>query len=183
MKLKRKKAMTDKVPKGWKRVKLREVGEIVTGKTPSKNNPEDWGDFMPFVTPTDYKNYRKKVNSSIRKLSKIGVNRLKNKVLPPKSILVTCIGSDMGKVVMNECNVVTNQQINSIIPHSNLIDNDFLYYNLVSLYDVLKLYGKGGTAVPILNKNDFSKIEILLPPLPEQKAIASVLSSLDDKIK
>jgi len=42
--------------------------------------------------------------------------------------------------------------------------------------------GSDGTAVPILNKTDFENINILLPPLPEQKAIASVLSSLDDKI-
>ena len=47
---------------------------------------------------------------------------------------------------------------------------------------ILKTLGRDGTAVPILNKSDFAKIELSIPPLPEQKAIASVLSSLDDKI-
>jgi type I restriction enzyme, S subunit len=166
----------------WKEYPLKALGSVMTGKTPSKNNPEDWGDEMPFVTPSDYKNYRKKASSSVRNLSKDGIQRLKNKVLPPKSVLVTCIGSDMGKVVMNEVEVISNQQINSIIPDNKTVDNDFLYYCLVDMYDILRVYGGDGTAVPIVNKGDFENIETILPPLPEQKAIASVLSSLDDKI-
>jgi len=166
----------------WKNYSLKSLGEVITGKTPSKNNPEDWGHEMPFVTPSDYANYRKTANSSIRYLSKDGIDRLKQKILPPQSILVTCIGSDMGKVVMNENEVITNQQINSIVPHRKIIDNDFIYYGLVSMYEILRVYGSNGTAVPIVNKGDFENIEIKTPPLPEQKAIASVLSSLDDKI-
>ena len=166
----------------WKEYSLKAMGSVITGKTPSKNNPEDWGVEVPFVTPSDYKNYRKKAFSSARNLSKNGIQRLKNKVLPPKSVLVTCIGSDMGKVVMNEVEVISNQQINSIIPDNNIVDNDFLYYCLVDMYEILRMYGGDGTAVPIVNKGDFENLETSLPHLPEQKAIASVLSSLDDKI-
>ena len=166
----------------WKEYPLKALGSVITGKTPSKNNPEDWGVAVPFVTPSDYKHYRKKAYSSVRNLSKNGIQRLKNKVLPPKSVLVTCIGSDMGKVVMNEVEVISNQQINSIIPDNDIVDNDFLYYCLVDMYDILRMYGGDGTAVPIVNKGDFENLETSLPPLPEQKAIASVLSCLDDKI-
>ncbi|WP_291122664.1 restriction endonuclease subunit S [Empedobacter sp. UBA7620] len=165
----------------WKEYKIKDVGTVITGKTPSKNNPEDWGDEMPFVTPSDYKHYRKFAKFSDRNLSSIGIERLKSKVLPINSILVTCIGSDMGKIVINKCSVITNQQINSIIPNNN-INSDFLYYRLISMYETLRIYGGDGTAVPIVNKGDFENLEIQLPPLPEQKAIASVLSSLDDKI-
>ncbi len=167
----------------WEKYSLKDLGSVVTGKTPSKNNPEDWGDEMPFVTPSDYKNFRKKASSSIRNLSKDGIQRLKNKVLPLKSVLVTCIGSDMGKVVMNGIEVISNQQINTIIPDSKIVDNDFLYYRLISMYDFLRLYGGDGTAVPIVNKRDFENISTILPPLPEQKAIASVLSNLDNKLE
>ena len=165
----------------WKEYKIKDVGTVITGKTPSKNNPEDWGDEMPFVTPSVYKHYRKFAKFSDRNLSSIGIERLKSKVLPINSILVTCIGSDMGKIVINKCSVITNQQINSIIPNNN-INSDFLYYRLISMYETLRIYGGDGTAVPIVNKGDFENLEIQLPPLPEQKAIASVLSSLDDKI-
>ena len=166
----------------WEEYSIKALGTVITGKTPSKNNPEDWGNEMPFITPSDYKNYRKNVFFSDRNLSKYGVERLKNKVLPSKSVLVTCIGSDMGKVAMNDVEVISNQQINAIIPNIKIIDNDFLYYTLVDMYGILGVYGGDGTAVPILNKGDFENIETLIPPLPEQRAIASVLSSLDDTI-
>lgn len=166
----------------WKECKLGELGNVITGKTPSSNNPEDWGFEMPFVTPSDYKNYGKYALSSERKLSNYGISRLRNKVLVENSIMVTCIGSDMGKVVMNKIPVITNQQINSIIPNLKIVDSDFLYYRLVSLYETLRVYGSDGTAVPIVNKTDFENIETEIPPLEEQKAIAEVLSSLDDKI-
>ena len=167
----------------WTEIKLGELGVVVTGKTPSKNNPEDWGNEMPFITPSDYKNYRKRAYSSERNLSKIGIERLENKILPKNSLLVTCIGSDMGKVVMNNIEAITNQQINSIIPNESLVDNDFLYYRLVDLYEILRIYGSDGTAVPIVNKGDFENIETAIPDIDEQKAIASVLSSIDDKIE
>lgn len=165
----------------WKEYKLRELGTVVTGKTPSSKNPEDWGDDMFFVTPTDYRNYRKYVDGSERKLSDVGVKRLANKILPPYSILVTCIGSDMGKVVITKDPCITNQQINSIIPNES-VDPHFLYYTLINSYDVLRVMGGDGTAVPIVNKRDFENIKIEIPPLKEQKRIAFILSSLDDKI-
>ena len=169
--------------KGWRTVKIKDIGRVITGKTPSKNNPEDWGNQMPFITPTDYRKYRKKAFLADRNLSKTGIKRLNKKIIPVKSSMVTCIGSDMGKICMNGIPVITNQQINSVIPKHDIIENDFLYYKLVSMYDKLKMYGRDGTAVPIINKESFSNITLFIPPLPEQEAIAEVLSSLDDKIE
>jgi type I restriction enzyme S subunit len=166
----------------WKEYKIFQLGIVVTGKTPSKDSPKDWGVLMPFITPSDYKNYGKKAKSSERNLSEEGIKKLKGKILPKKSLLVTCIGSDMGKVVMNEIEAITNQQINSIIPDNKIVDSDFLYYTIISIYDTLRIYGGDGTAVPIVNKTTFENIELNLPPLSEQKSIASILSSLDDKI-
>ena len=165
----------------WQRVKLGEIGKITTGKTPSQNNPQDWGDETLFITPSDYKNYYKYAKNSIRKISKEGKTRFKNIILPKNSILVTCIGSDMGKVVINYKECLTNQQINSITPNAKVLYN-ILYYHMVFLYPVLKNFGLSGTAIPILNKSDFENIEISLPPLETQHKIAEILSSLDDKI-
>ncbi|MBZ0097912.1 MAG: restriction endonuclease subunit S, partial [Taibaiella sp.] len=166
----------------WKEYKIGMLGEIVTGKTPSSQFPEEFGNDIPFVTPTDYKNYNKWIVSADRGLSEKGLEKLSNKQLPPKSILVTCIGSDMGKVAINKFPVITNQQINSIIPNSSICPN-FLFYKLVSIYDTLRMYGQSGTAVPIVNKGDFEGIELEIPEdIGEQKEIGEVLSSLDDKI-
>lgn len=166
----------------WAECKLGNLGKVITGKTPSKDNPEDWGNEMLFITPSDYRNYGKKALSSLRMLSKIGAERQANRLLPPGSVLVTCIGSDMGKSVINSEVAITNQQINAIIPTHSKVSSDFLYYLTVSLYETLKGLGSDGTAVPILNKTDFEKIDVSVPTLPEQKAIAAVLSSLDNKI-
>lgn len=166
----------------WKAIRLAALGDIVTGKTPSKDNPEDWGDEMPFVTPSDYSSYGKYAGNSERKLSTSGIERLRKKVVPPGSILVTCIGSDMGKSVINRVPVITNQQINSISIANEEIDPDFMYYSMVGMEDELKNLGSSGSAVPLLNKGDFEQIEVNCPGLPEQRAIASVLSSLDAKI-
>jgi type I restriction enzyme S subunit len=114
----------------WREITLGEVGTVSTGKTPSKNNPEEWGNEILFITPTDYRAYNKWARDSIRKLSFTGEQKFLKKILPPNSVLVTCIGSDMGKVVMNVFPSVTNQQINSIVPNEKEIDNHFLYYYL-----------------------------------------------------
>lgn len=166
----------------WTSVAVKALGEVITGKTPSRDNPEDWGTSVPFVTPTDFGAFGKFADVTLRSLSVSGVKNLEKKVLPEESILVTCIGSDMGKVALTRRAVVTNQQINAVVPNKSLVDADFLYYRFVDMHETLRLLGGDGTTMPILNKGDFEQIELLLPPLPEQKAIASVLSSLDDKI-
>ena len=166
----------------WQEVRLGEVGRVVTGKTPSYKNPQDWGDSTLFITPTDYKNYHKYAHNSERKISKIGKERFVKNLLPIHSILVTCIGSDMGKVVVNKAEALTNQQINAIIPNNGAINYNFLYYSMVDMYPILRTYGANGTAVPILNKSDFENLTIPLPPLTIQQKIAEILSSFDDKI-
>ncbi len=166
----------------WKEYKLGELGEVITGKTPSSKNPEQWGYDMPFVTPTDFDAYNKNITDSIRYLSKEGVKAFKKKVLPKNSVIVTCIGSQMGKVAINKKECVTNQQINSIVP-SQEFNSDFIYYVLSSMQDYLRNLATGGSTMPIVNKTSFEEITISIPDLPTQTAIAEILSSLDDKIE
>lgn len=170
------------MPQNWKTYKLEDLGMIVTGKTPSSKFPEDYGDDTPFVTPTDFSNFHKHATHTARNLSVIGREKLSKKVLPPNSVLVTCIGSQMGKVTINKQDVVTNQQLNSIIINGK-VDSDYLYYKLISIHEDLRTIAGGGSTMPLLNKTDFENIEITIPPLPEQCAITSILSALDDKIE
>ena len=175
--------METKMPNNWKEYKIKNIGNVVTGKTPPSANPEQFGNEFAFVTPTDFKNYSKNIYFSERFISSKGYDAHKNKILPIDSIIVTCIGSDMGKVAINKVPCLTNQQINSIIPNTELTTPDFLYYNLLEQYENLKTLAAGGSTMPLLNKTDFENIELTLPPLPEQQAIAEILSSLDDKIE
>lgn len=162
---------------------LSEMGIVKTGKTPSKNNPEFWGDKVGFITPSDFTS-SKYVYAS-RRISQAGVNALRNAIVPRRSVLVTCIGSDMGKVArVEEESVITNQQINTLIVNTSIADADFIYYSLKAKYELLRNLGVGsGSTMPIINKTTFEKIKIELPNLETQKKIANILSSLDEKIE
>lgn len=96
---------------------------------------------------------------------------------------MSCIGSDLGKVVITTEPTVTNQQINSIIVDSERFDISFVYYTMLILGKELNYISKTSTAVPIVNKSSFSAYEIMCPPLEMQRKIASILSAVDVKIE
>ena len=164
----------------WREATLDQLGRIVTGKTPSSRNSENFGGDVPFVTPKDFDG-RRRIESTERNLTEEGANAVRGARLPSGAIMVSCIGSDMGKsaIAGNAC--VTNQQINSIIVES--ADSALLVYYNLSLRKQEIRATASGSAQPILNKSAFGKLDILLPPLPEQRAIAHVLGTLDDKIE
>jgi type I restriction enzyme, S subunit len=166
---------------GWNTFKIGDIGKIITGKTPSTQNLDNFGEKYPFITPRDMGG-QKKVNKTERYLSEEGKNSVKNCLLPANSICVSCIGSDMGKVVMTTTDSVTNQQLNSIICH-RYFDPDFVYYALVNIAEEFRNAGRHSTAVPILNKSDFSSFEITAPNIATQRRISAILSALDDKIE
>jgi len=149
------------IPKGWRVGTLSELGKIVTGKTPSTKVCEYFGGNIPFITPSDMDG-RKMMGKTARYLTEKGAISVKYAQIPAGTILVSCIGSDMGKVTCTVKKSITNQQINSIIV-DNKYSKEYVYYNLsCRKLELLNLAG-GGSAVPILNKGHFSKIDILLP--------------------
>lgn len=165
----------------WKKVKISELGKIITGKTPSTKDEKNFGGSIPFLTPSDNMDVRY-VEATARTLSDEGVNKVKNSLLPSNSICVSCIGSQLGKVVVTTEETVTNQQINSIVPNKKT-DFLFLYYLMLMVGKQLNYLSKTSTAVPIVNKTEFSNIEVMLPPKQTQIKISSLLSSLDSKIE
>ena len=165
----------------WKEYRLGDVGKIVTGKTPKTAITDNYGGNIPFLSPSDNMEL-KYVPITARHLTEKGLAEVKSCLIPENSVCVSCIGSDMGKSVITVRPIVTNQQINSIIPSSNF-DTNFLYYILQNKKREIKFLGRNGTAVPILNKSAFSNLTILAPELDEQRSIASILSSLDSKIE
>jgi type I restriction enzyme S subunit len=148
------------IPKGWKIGTLNDLGKIVTGKTPSTKVAEYFGGNVPFITPSDMDG-KKMISRTDRYLTEDGVNAVKSAKIPAGTIIVSCIGSDMGKVTCAVQDSVTNQQINSIIANDYL--REYIYYNLSQRKEELQNLAGGGSAVPILNKGHFSNVEILIP--------------------
>ncbi len=166
----------------WKETKIGKLGQIITGKTPKTAIKENWGGKIPFLSPSDDMS-QKTAPQTARSLTDLGVSEVKKCLIPPNSICVSCIGSDLGKVVKTDRDLVTNQQINTIVPHSNM-DADYVYYLMCIVGKELNYISKTSTAVPIINKSTFSDWDVTIPCNKDaQRRIASILSSLDRKIE
>lgn len=152
----------DNLPDGWRMGTIEEFGEVVTGKTPSSRYPEHFGDYMPFVTPVEFQG-EKFIRTAERNLSNDGVKALKKKVIREGDVMVTCIGSDMGKAAISDTEVVTNQQINSIRIYDNTF-SEYLYYTLKGMKEILMGLGSGSSTMPLLSKRSFEVVEVLYPP-------------------
>lgn len=166
----------------WEKVKVGDIGKVITGKTPKTSNSEYYGGNIPFLTPSDDMSvkYVRKTNKYITEMGRLSI---KNATLPANAICVSCIGSDLGKVVITTQKTVTNQQINSIVVDTDKFDIDFVYYSMLELGKILNFHSKTSTAVPIVNKSSFSQYEIDCPKLNTQKKIGAILSSIDKKIE
>jgi type I restriction enzyme S subunit len=165
------------IPEGWEVKKVKDFGTVVTGKTPSQKFPEHFGEEMAFVTPTDFKEYGRHVTHANRYISDSGILRHRNSIIPANSVIVTCIGSDMGKVGISKVACLTNQQINSLKCDNYL----FMYCFFKANYEKLRMLAGVGTTMPIINKSSFEGIEVISPPLNILKEFEEKLIDLDDQ--
>jgi type I restriction enzyme, S subunit len=166
-----------KIPSDWEVVRISDYGKVYTGNTPPTTDLENYGDEFLFVSPSDL-GADKYIFNTEKKLSKNGFSF--SRKFPKGSVLFTCIGSTIGKSGVAAIELTSNQQINAIVVDKKY-SNEFLYYVLEYNSHKIKLLA-GEQAVPILNKSQFESVRIICPPLPEQKAIASLLSTWDEAI-
>ncbi|EAJ0326320.1 restriction endonuclease subunit S [Campylobacter lari] len=169
-----------KLPQGWEWKSLGEIGEIITGTTPSKNNPNFYGNEYPLFKPSDL-NGDMIIKFASDNLSKVGFDNARN--LPKDTILVVCIGASIGKVGLSGVNGSCNQQINAIVPNSTFVSKYLFFVCLSNYFQEILKKNASQTTLPIINKTEFSKLKIPLPPLQEQEQIASHLDELSSHVK
>lgn len=169
-----------KLPQGWEWKSLGEIGEIITGTTPSKNNPNFYGNEYPLFKPSDL-NGDMIIKYASDNLSKLGFDNARN--LPKDTILVVCIGASIGKVGLSGVNGSCNQQINAIIPNSAFTSKYLFFVCLSNYFQTILKKNASQTTLPIINKTEFSKLQIPLPPIKEQEQIASHLDELSSHVK
>lgn len=167
-------------PKEVKSYKISDIARVVTGSTPSKNNPEHWGNSVPFLTPSDQQ-YGVRTPETDRYLSDEGADSFERRMIPAGSTALTCIGATIGKISLVKQPTVTNQQINSLITKSGT-DSLYLYYKMTTCKEDLVAMASG-SATPIVSKKLLESLEINLPNLEYQEYVAEILGSLDDKIE
>ena len=164
-----------------KKVKLGDLGKIITGNTPSKKLLEFYNsNDIPFIKPDDFKTIDE-ISSSKGNKNYVSENaRNSARIVPKNSVLVTCIGI-IGKVMISESELSFNQQINAIVPNE-LILSKYLAYLL--LYNKPKLdFISNAPVVPIINKTQFSEFEVTFhEDIDIQEKIIQNLENLDNQI-
>jgi type I restriction enzyme S subunit len=157
----------------WIEVELQDVFETVTGNTPSKKEIDNYGEDIPFIKPPDISNG---VIKSVSEYLSIKGKR-SARILPKNSVLVTCIGN-LGRVGYNKEEVAFNQQINAILPISH-IDFKYTFYQAQSANFRHQLESLStSTTVALVNKSSFNSVNIVIAPLPIQRAIVTKIEAL-----
>jgi len=165
----------------WREFKIKDIADVVGGGTPSTAINEYWNGDIPWLTPKDLTGYiRNFISHGERFITKKGLENSSARLLPKGTVLLTS-RAPIGYVAIAENEICTNQGFKSLVPNPDKAHNLFLLYWIKSNVEYLQSIGTGTTFQEI-SGSVLKDVDIILPPLPEQKAIAEVLSSLDDKI-
>lgn len=150
------------IPKNWNILTINDFADdlIITGKTPSTKNKDNYSEKgIPFLTIPDMHTDVFSLNT-IKYISEVGIEKVKNKIIPENSLCVSCIATP-GLVSITSSETLTNQQINSFTPKKN--DLYYLYFYIKNMKKYIEDLGSGGSATLNLNKTQFSKIKIIRP--------------------
>ncbi len=161
------------------KMKLGECAEIHSGSTPRTNNPDFWDGDITWVTPKDLSKLKSKfISKTESKITQLGFDSCSTKLLPENSVLFSS-RAPIGHVAINTIPMCTNQGFKSFVPKADLLDSQYLYYWLKANKEYLQDLGVGATFKEI-SKTVIANVEIPLPPLSEQRRIASILDKADE---
>lgn len=167
-----------------KTVTVRDLGYVVTGHTPPTKKREYYGDFYPFVKPTDMIIGNKYTYHTEEGYSKLAYEKYNTSLIPKGSTCVVCIGTLGEKMTMAHCDLFTNQSVNSIIPNDEY-DNHYVYYLLKYNLGKVKALNKGtASGREFVSKTTFLDMMILVhEDKKTQHKIGQILSAYDELIE
>ena len=169
------------VPEGWREVRLGDVAEVVGGSTPSRTRADYWGEGVPWVTPSELTELSGRyLESSQESVTRDGLKAAGLRILPPGSVLLTTRAT-IGATAINALPVTTNQGFQNLVGRPET-EGLWLYYCVSWMRHELEKRGAGSTFREV-SRDSVRSLPILLPPLPEQRAIAAVLDSIDEAIE
>lgn len=164
----------------WTTTKIMEVCDTQAGGTPSRKKPEYFKGQIPWLKSGELNDG--KVDNSGEKITDKAIQDSSAKLFKKGTLLIAMYGATAGKTGKLKVDAATNQAICALFPDPEKIDTDFLQYNLIhSRHNLLK--NKHGGAQSNLNQGMVKNHHIPLPPLPEQRKIASVLTTVQNAIE
>jgi type I restriction enzyme S subunit len=164
-------------PKGWPVMPIGEIGTVITGNTPSRERPENFGNAIEWIKSDNINTPHYYLTKADEGLSESG--KAVARIAPPQSILVTCIAGSpdcIGNAAMTDREVAFNQQINALVPHQG--DPHFLYAQILV---GKRLIQEASTAAMkgMVNKSRFERILLPFPPLALQHEFANRVVAIE----
>ncbi|MBB5942784.1 restriction endonuclease subunit S [Xanthomonas sp. 3307] len=168
-------------PKDWRHSTIGESTKLLSGNTPSKENPAFWSGDFPWVTVRDMKTlWLQETGLTLTESGKAAAS-----IAPANSVLVVTRGMALLKdlpVSLAMRDVAFNQDIKAMVPIDNL-DARFLAYQLQSKkHVVLDMVDTAGHGTGKLDTSLLKSVDLALPPIREQRRIAHILSTWDQAI-
>lgn len=165
----------------WKKIQLKDVADIVGGGTPSTKNPSYWNGEVAWLTPKDLSGYMERcISRGERNISREGLNNSSAILLPKGTVLLTS-RAPIGYVAIANNPLSTNQGFKSLILKKGQ-NPLFYYYLLKANVEYIQNMGSGSTFKEV-SGGVVKELTFLIPEYEEQKRIAEILGSLDDKIE
>lgn len=165
----------------WKEVRLGDVGETISGGTPSSTAPEYWNGDVHWATPTDITKLKSRfIKSTARMITQAGLKSSSAKLVPAGSILI-CTRATIGEMAIATGPISTNQGFKNLVLNDGF-DGEFIFYLLQFFKNDLIRYACGSTFLE-LSKADFVKRSFMMPELSEQKRIAGVINAAEAEIE
>ena len=171
------------IPGEWCNITLGQVTDFLSGGTPSKDVPQYWDGTIPWVSAKDMKRFR--LDDTEDHVTEVGVAN-GTKLVPSNTALLLARGmtllNDMPICVVKKP-MTFNQDVKALRPKPG-VQNEFLPYLLLGNKErLLSLVDLAGHGTGRLNSDELKALDVVLPPEPEQRAIAHILGTLDDKIE
>jgi len=163
----------------WKQYRLSDIVDIIGGGTPKTSVPAYWGGDIPWLSVVDFNNDNRYVYTAEKSITQMGLANSSTRVLKKGCLIISARGT-VGALAQLNSDMAFNQSCYGLNAKENTT-NDFLYYLVKDCIRQLQQQATGGVFDTIVRET-FENIVINLPPIPEQHDIASMLSSLDDKI-
>ena len=165
----------------WQEKSLKEIGETQTGNTPSTKEPDNYGDFIPFVKPPHFKKDGT-IESEESGLSEKGIRSAR--LFKANSILMVCIGATIGKTGFSEIPVTSNQQINALTPKEEFEPRLFYYALITDDFFNKVIHASSQATLPIINKSKWESLTVAFPRgKKEQSEIVQQLDTLSIETK
>lgn len=169
------------IPNDWVETTLGKSINLIGGGTPNTSTPEFWSGEIPWLSVVDFNDDNRWVYSTEKSITELGLKKSSTKLLSVGDIIISARGT-VGAVAQLKKEMAFNQSCYGIKEKENISDINFIFYLLkYSLKQINR--NTYGAVFDTITTKTFDIINVILPSLPEQKAIASILTAFDHKIE